>query len=221
MNNDSKDLGEKKSLSDQSLLSDLIGAEDEIWEAMHFDFEVVEEPLGLKEEVLNFVLESEDENVTPWRKIKTLIQSICNQFTPLTTSLSAAMLLGIFMLTTPLIQGPSVEKFSEISTTMKLNVAEGEEGEVYGQAFLINKSGKEELVVNVFNFPQTKGQEVYQVWLIDKGQRQSAGIFRPDKEGYGVLTVDMSKLNSFDTIGITLEPNTKSKQPRGKKIVGT
>ncbi|ARF13702.1 anti-sigma factor [Sporosarcina ureae] len=221
MNNDSKDLGEKKSLSDQSLLSDLIGADDEIWEAMHFDFEVVEEPLGLKEEVLNFVLESEDENVTPWGKIKTLIQSVRNQFTPLTTSLSAAMLLGIFMLITPLIQGPSVEKFSEISATMKLNVAEGEEGEVYGQAFLINKSGKEELVVNVFDFPQTKGQEVYQVWLIDNGQRQSAGIFRPDKEGYGVLTVDMSKLNSFDTIGITLEPNTNSKQPRGKKIVGT
>ncbi|PIC56500.1 hypothetical protein CSV80_12065 [Sporosarcina sp. P12(2017)] len=221
MKNDNKDLGEKKSLSDQSLLSDLIGAEDEIWEAMHFDFEVVEEPLGLKEEVLNFVLESEDENVTPWGKIKTLIQSVRNQFTPLTTSLSAAMLLGIFMLTTPLIQGPSVEKFSEISATMKLNVAEGEEGEVYGQAFLLNKSGKEELVVNVFDFPQTKGQEVYQVWLIDNGQRQSAGIFRPDKEGYGVLTVDMSKLNSFDTIGITLEPNTKSKQPRGKKIVGT
>ncbi|WP_313235981.1 anti-sigma factor [Sporosarcina ureae] len=221
MNNDNKDLGEKKSLSDQSLLSDLIGAEDEIWEAMHFDFEVVEEPLGLKEEVLNFVLESEDENVTPWGKIKTLIQSVRNQFTPLTTSMSAAMLLGIFMLITPLIQGPSVEKFSEISATMKLNVAEGEDGEVYGQAFLINKSGKEELVVSVFDFPQTKGQEVYQVWLIDNGQRQSAGIFRPDKEGYGVLTVDMSKLNSFDTIGITLEPNTNSKQPRGKKIVGT
>jgi hypothetical protein len=221
MKNDRKDLGEKKSLSDQSLLSDLIGADDEMWEAMHFDFEVVEEPLGLKEEVLNFVLENENGNVTPWGKVKSLIQSVRNQFTPLTTSLSAAMLLGIFLLITPLIQGPSVEGFSEISATMKLNVAEGENGEVYGQAFLINKSGKEELVVNVFDFPQTKGQEVYQVWLIDNGHRQSAGVFRPDKEGYGVLTVDMSKLNSFDTIGITLEPNTKSKQPRGKKIVGT
>lgn len=221
MKNDHKNLGEKNSLSDYSLLSDLIGPDDEMWEAMHFDFEVVEEPIGLKEEVLHFVLENENGNVTPWGKVKSLFQSVRNQFTPLTTSLSAAMVLSIVLLITPLIQGPSIEGFSEISATMKLNVAEGENGKVYGQAFLINKSGKEELVVNVFDFPQTKGQEVYQVWLIDNGQRQSAGIFRPDKEGYGVLTVDMSKLNSFDTIGITLEPNTKSKQPRGKKIVGT
>lgn len=221
MKNDHKNLGEKNSLSDYSLLSDLIGPDDEMWEAMHFDFEVVEEPIGLKEEVLHFVLENENGNVTPWGKVKSLFQSVRNQFTPLTTSLSAAMVLSIVLLITPFIQGPSIEGFSEISATMKLNVAEGENGKVYGQAFLINKSGKEELVVNVFDFPQTKGQEVYQVWLIDNGQRQSAGIFRPDKEGYGVLTVDMSKLNSFDTIGITLEPNTKSKQPRGKKIVGT
>ena len=221
MKNDHKNLGEKNSLSDYSLLSDLIGPDDEMWEAMHFDFEVVEEPIGLKEEVLHFVLENENGNVTPWGKVKSLFQLVRNQFTPLTTSLSAAMVLSIVLLITPLIQGPSIEGFSEISATMKLNVAEGENGEVYGQAFLINKSGKEELVVNVFDFPQTKGQEVYQVWLIDNGQRQSAGVFRPDKEGYGVLTVDLSKLNSFDTIGITLEPNTKSKQPRGKKIVGT
>lgn len=221
MKKDRKDLGENKSLSDQSLLSDLIGDDDEMWEAMHFDFEIVEEPLGLKEEVLNFVLEHENRNVTPWVKVKSLIKSVRNQFTPLTTSLSAVMLLSIFLLVIPHLQGPSVESFSEISASMKLNVTKGESGEVYGHAFLINKSGKEELVVNVFDFPQTKGQEVYQVWLINNGQRQSAGVFRPDKDGFGVLTVDTTKINSFDAIGITLEPNTKSKQPRGKKIVGT
>jgi hypothetical protein len=57
--------------------------------------------------------------------------------------------------------------------------------------------------------------------LIDNGHRQSAGVFKPDKEGFGVLTVDTSKFNSFDTIGITLEPDAEGKQPRGIKIVGT
>lgn len=59
------------------------------------------------------------------------------------------------------------------------------------------------------------------MWLIDNGHRQSAGVFRPNKEGFGILTVDTSKLNSFDTIGITLEPDAESKQPKGKKVVGT
>jgi hypothetical protein len=195
--------------------------EEEMWEAMHFDFEVVEEPLGLKEEVLNFVFEQEIRNVTPWEKVKSLFQSVLNQFTPLTASLSAAMLLCIVLLAAPFIQGPSGEGYSEIVASMKLNVAEGDRGEVYGHAFLINKNGKEELVVNVFDFPQTEGKEVYQVWLIDNGHRQSAGVFKPDKEGFGVLTVDTSKFNSFDTIGITLEPDAEGKQPRGIKIVGT
>ncbi|PIC63499.1 hypothetical protein CSV79_11510 [Sporosarcina sp. P13] len=221
MKNDPKDQDEKKSLSNRSLPRDLDGAEEKMWEAMHFDFEVVEEPLGLKEDVMNFVFENEQLNVTRWGKMKLLFRSARNQFTPLTTSLIAVMLIGIVLLMAPLIQVPSKEGFSEITASMKLHVAGEEFGEVYGQAFLVNKSGKEELVVNVFDFPQTEGQEVYQVWLIDNGQRQSAGVFRPDKAGYGVLTVDTSKFNIFDTIGITLEPDTTSKQPRGKKIVGT
>lgn len=221
MKNDRKQQHKKNSLSDQSLPSDLFEVEEEMWEAMHFDFDVVEEPLGLKEEVLNFVFEQEIRNVTPWEKVKSLFQSVRKQFTPLTTSLSAAMLLCIVLLAAPLTQGPSGEGFSEIATTMKLNVAEGQHSEVYGHAFLINKNGKEELVVNVFDFPQTEGKEVYQVWLIENGRRQSAGVFRPDKEGYGVLTVDASRFNPFDTIGITLEPDAEGKQPRGIKIVGT
>jgi hypothetical protein len=221
MKNDRKEQHKQISLSDQSLPSDLIGVEEKIWEAMHFDFEVVEEPLGLKEEVLNFVFEQGSRNVSPWEKVKSLCQSVSNQFTPLTTSMSASMLLCILLLAAPLVQGPAGVGFSEITASMKFKVAEGEHGEVYGHAFLINKSGKEELVVNVFDFPQTEGKEVYQVWLIDNGHRQSVGVFRPDKEGFGVLTVDTSKFNSFDTIGITLEPDAEGKKPRGIKIVGT
>lgn len=111
-------------------------------EAMHFDFEVVEEPFGLKEEVLNFVFEQENRNVKSWDKVKSFFQSVRKQFTPLTTSLSSAMLLCIVLLAAPLIHSQPGEGFSEIAATMKLKVAEGEHGEVYGHAFLINKSGK-------------------------------------------------------------------------------
>lgn len=220
MKNDRKENYEQVSLSDDSLQNEMQGVEKKVWEAMHFDFEVVDEPTGLKEDVLNFVFVQEDRNETPREKVRFLFQTARTQFTPLTASLSVAMLFCIFFLAAQLIQSPTVG-FNEIATAMKLNAAEGIQGEVSGRAYLLNKNGKEELVINVYGFPQTEGKEVYQVWLIDNGRRQSAGVFKPDKEGNGILTVNTSKLNAFDNIGITLEPDPNGKQPRGKKIVGT
>lgn len=207
------------SLSDHTLEHDIQDEVMEIWEAMHFDFEIVEEPSGLKEEVLNFVFDQESRVNKQADKERFHIKSIWKQFTPFTASLCTAMLLCIILLVSPIHQ-PEIG-INEIAASMKLNAADENFGDAYGYAFLVNKDGKEELIINVYGFPETQGEEVYQVWVIDNGRRQSAGVFKSDKEGFGILTVDTSKLDAFDTIGITLEPDATSKQPRGKKIVGT
>lgn len=209
----------ESSLSNDTFEHDLQGEVMEVWEAMHFDFESVEEPSGLKEEVLNFVFNQESGDNKQTEKERFHIKSIWKQFTPFTASFCAVMLLCIVLLVFPIHQ-PGIG-VNEIVASMKLNAVDEELGEAYGYAFLINKNGKEELIINVYDFPQIQGKEVYQVWMIDNGRRQSAGVFKSDKEGFGVLTVDTSKLDAFDTIGITLEPDATSKQPRGKKIVGT
>ncbi|QUW21983.1 anti-sigma factor [Sporosarcina sp. Marseille-Q4063] len=220
MNNDKKENQEQFSSSDDALQNEVQGVEKKVWEAMHFDFEIVDEPTGLKEDVLNFAFAQDAQNETLWERVRSYFQKVGTQFTPLTASLSITMLFSIIFLATQLIQNPT-EGFNEIASSMTLNAAEGDPGEVYGHAYLINKNGNEELVINVSGFPQTEGKEVYQVWLIDNSNRQSAGVFKPDKEGNGILTVNMSKYNAFNNIGITLEPDADGKQPRGKKIVGT
>lgn len=207
------------SLPDHPLEHDIQEEVLEIWEAMHFDFEMVEEPSGLKEEVLNFVFDQEnrDNKIVEIERFR--IKSLWKQFTPFTASLCTAMLLCIILLVLPIHQpGKGI---NEITATMKLNAADAESEGAYGYALLVNNNGKEELIINVYGFPEAQGKEVYQVWTINNGRRQSAGVFKPDKEGFGVLTVDTSNLDAFDTIGITLEPDATSKQPRGKKIVGT
>lgn len=207
------------SLSDHTLEHDIQDEVMEIWEAMHFDFEIVEEPSGMKKEVMNFVFDQENQVDKQADKERFHIKSIWKQFTPFTASLCTAMLLCIILLVSPIYQ-PGIG-LNEIAASMKLNAADEDLAGSYGYAFLVNKNGKEELIINVYGFPETQGNEVYQVWTINNGRRQSAGVFKSDKEGFGVLTVDTSKLDVFDTIGITLEPDATSKQPRGKKIVGT
>jgi hypothetical protein len=69
--------------------------------------------------------------------------------------------------------------------------------------------------------PRTKGDEVYQVWLLKNGNRQNAGTLKPDENGNGLITYRLPKGHSFDDIGITLEPNPYNTQPQGYKVMGT
>jgi Anti-sigma-K factor rskA len=77
------------------------------------------------------------------------------------------------------------------------------------------------LVVQVNNLPRLEGSEVYQVWILKNGNRENAGIFKPDESGAGVLTYQLAQNSDFDQIGITVEPDQYSTQPRGKKIMGS
>ncbi|MDB4867785.1 MAG: hypothetical protein JWR03_2118 [Cohnella sp.] len=95
-------------------------------------------------------------------------------------------------------------------------------GHAYGVACLIRSDGNEQLVVYVFGSPKTEGNEAYQVWLMKDGKRSSAGIFTVGSSGIGLLTMPWTdKSSSFDTVGVTLEPDTRSSEPRGPKLFGS
>lgn len=203
-------------VSDSALKQDEVM---DIWEAMLFDFEIVDEPAGLKEEVLQFVFDQEQPERNRTNIAKVFVTYMKQQFTPLTASLCAAMLFCILLLVFPAQEQSA--GVNEIATSMKLHAADEDVKDANGYAFIVNKNGTEELIIHVAGFPEVQGQQVYQVWAIYNGQRQSAGIFKPDTAGFGILTINTSDLDKFDTIGITLEPDASSTQPRGKKIVGT
>ncbi|WP_028549475.1 anti-sigma factor [Paenibacillus sp. UNC451MF] len=91
-----------------------------------------------------------------------------------------------------------------------------------GQAWLMKKGDSMELMLQMSGLPSLQGNQAYQVWLVKNGSRHNSGTFRVDANGNGVLTYVIDKDNlAFDTIGITLEPDSEGTQPRGKKVLGT
>jgi anti-sigma-K factor RskA len=62
--------------------------------------------------------------------------------------------------------------------------------------------------------------KTYQVWLINASVPVSAGLLTVDANGQGVfiLTAD-SAIGSFNSLGISIEPEGGSEQPTGEIVV--
>lgn len=92
----------------------------------------------------------------------------------------------------------------------------------YGVACIVQSEEGKRLVVYVFGSPGTTGKQTYHVWLRHNGQRSSAGTFRVESSGFGILTVPVSdSVQAIEAIGITLEPDSRSDVPRGPKLFGS
>ncbi|MDF2963092.1 MAG: hypothetical protein K0S39_4827 [Paenibacillus sp.] len=91
-----------------------------------------------------------------------------------------------------------------------------------GQCWIKQQGQEKQLVVQVNGLGQNSGDQAYQVWIVKQGTRFNGGTFRVDAKGSGVLTHNLSPLESpFETIGITLEPDALGTKPRGKKVLGS
>lgn len=201
------------------------------WEALHFDFEEKEVPTTLKAEVFDFIFiheqTSKDNIVTAKLKEWTIL--LRKQFTPLATALLGIMLVITVALTIEnlqlKIQSLAKNELSNnpikvISTRPLVSIDQNHEN-TKGYIFVMQQGDKKKLVVQADHLPQVKNSEVYQVWLLKDGKRKNAGIFKPDETGSGLLTYEISQKQSFDNIGITIEPDSNSTKPLGKKVLGT
>ena len=73
----------------------------------------------------------------------------------------------------------------------------------------------------VYALPQLAPDKTYQAWLVQDGQRVSAGTFDVNQDGYGVLLIDASKpLSEFQQLGITVEPAGGSAAPTTPRVMG-
>ena len=62
--------------------------------------------------------------------------------------------------------------------------------------------------------------KTYQVWLINAGGPESAGLLSVDLQGQGVLIVTSeSAIGSFQSLGISVEPEGGSPQPTGDIVI--
>ncbi|MGG3451035.1 anti-sigma factor [Domibacillus aminovorans] len=200
----------------------------EVWNSLHLDFEEKEVPVTLKTEVMDFVFENDKKSVMKIirSKLKEWSNFLQKQFTPIT----AGILLGIMGLAIiiniqwqkELGDGEKINSVPvEVLSTLSLQGTEQKNRDTNGDAFILQQGETKRLVVQVSNLPRLEGSEVYQVWLLKNGERENAGIFKPGKNGEGMLIYQLAQNLNFDQIGITLEPDQYSSQPRGKKIMGS
>jgi hypothetical protein len=207
----------------------------ETWQTLSYDIEIVDVPESLKSQVMSFIFE-EGEMPKQGQKVETEKKSFIERFkliftknfSPLSTAVAAVLVIGLIGLFWNSLQlkdtitalEKEADDPAQIVTTFSLK-GEYLATSAYGTAYILQKGSETSLVIELNNIPSTKGDEVYQVWLLKNGTRQNAGTLTPDQNGNGLITYRLPAEYSFDDIGITLEPNPFNTQPQGQKIMGT
>jgi len=107
-------------------------------------------------------------------------------------------------------QGLRVNDAVKLSPAAKDIVAQG-------LATIVIDAKGTHLLVQADNLPKLQGSEAFQVWLIKGNVKQSAGTFLT-RDGTGAMYYTF-KPEDYDTIAITLEPDEKGSEPRGRVIL--
>lgn len=77
-------------------------------------------------------------------------------------------------------------------------------------------------MVMCHNLPPIEQGHAYQIWFVRGQERVSAGLLWPDHYGNAYTLIQVpSDLQTFDSIGLTVEPNTGSAWPTTPRIAGT
>ncbi|RJS62015.1 anti-sigma factor [Bacillus sp. PK3_68] len=205
----------------------------DVWHSLYLDIEEQEVPETLKSEVMDFIFDEKEENEKKAGRayINEWTNALFKQFPP-AASITVLLLTGLVIvlvfanshLRNEMAQSSqNNEQPARVVSTFSLQAAElgVEHLNTGGSAVILQQGKTRSLVVQVNHLPQLAGSEVYQVWLLNNGKRESAGVFKPDESGAGILTYQLAQDLKFDQIGITVEPDQYSIEPRGEKIVGS
>lgn len=88
------------------------------------------------------------------------------------------------------------------------------------QGQLIADPSKNSAVLVIDGLGQLEPGKTYQVWLIDASGPKSAGFLSVDSKGQAVLIVTSNEtIGSFQSLGISVEPEGGSQQPTGEIVV--
>lgn len=95
----------------------------------------------------------------------------------------------------------------------------GTNAQPQAQGQLIADPANQSAVLVVTGLPPLEPGKTYQVWLI-AGAPVSAGLLTVDEQGQGVLIVTSTEsIGSFQSLGISVEPEGGSPQPTGDIVI--
>jgi anti-sigma-K factor RskA len=113
-----------------------------------------------------------------------------------------------------------IEKLPQTTPSQTITVSlKGTNVEPQAQGQLIADPASQSAVLVVTGLPPLEPGRTYQVWLIG-GAPVSAGLLTVDSNGQGVLIVtSQESIGSFNSLGISIEPEGGSPQPTGDIVV--
>jgi hypothetical protein len=196
-----------------------------VWDSIPLTMEEIVPPADLKDEVFTTLFPNESNELPAlqknrWKQLRSFGWGKV-------ASILLVLLIGVSWNNIQLrgqLSGLQNESFSPVQVIESYTMVAADPGmkAASGNVWLLQNGDQKRLVVDMNGLAITKGDEVYQVWIIHDGQRQNAGTFRVDEHGKGVLTYHFTNPHiKIDKIGITLEPDPYGDQPRGKKVSGT
>ncbi|QCJ40962.1 anti-sigma factor [Bacillus sp. S3] len=220
----------------------------ETWQMLSYDVEEMDVPESLKAEVMDFIFQengtaslvqvkaANHQSTSPVVEVERKEHHFLDRlkgvlerhFSALSAGITAVLLAGVIGLYWSNLQLKENITALENKTGSQMQIVRtfdlkgmNSAAAASGNAYLLQESSDSVLVIELSKLPSTKDEEVYQVWLLKNGHRQSAGTLKPDLNGKGIITSRLPKDLSFDDIGITLEPNPNNTQPQGQKVIGT
>lgn len=205
------------------------------WEAIPTHMEQVELPSDLKQQVMEAAWGKGNESSAPdlvehksSSRFKRFTKRYNNPKVNLVAT-SVLILLGASLIGNVVLIQERIEQpvtlmnsmdlpTSEIQKVMKLESLTS--GTSYGVACIVGTGKDQQFVVYLFNPPETKTNEVYQVWLNKDQAYHNAGKLKVENQmGLAVLAIPMGNQTwSYDSIAITLEPDSTGRVPRGPQM---
>ncbi|WP_434749453.1 anti-sigma factor [Paenibacillus amylolyticus] len=205
------------------------------WEAIPTHLEQVELPTDLKKQVMEAAWGKSNETaVSDFVEVKSnsRIERSTKRFHHQKMNLAAAsllILLGASLLGNVVMVRERTEQPVTLMNSIELPTSEIQKvvklesltsGSSYGVACIVGTGKNQQFVVYLFNPPQTEKDEVYQVWLNKDQASQNAGKLKVENQmGLAVLAIPMGNHAwSYDSIAITLEPDSTGLVPRGPQM---
>lgn len=113
------------------------------------------------------------------------------------------------------------QKLSQTPVAETVTISlQGTDVQPQAQGQLIADPNSQSAVLVITGLGPLDPGKTYQVWLIDNGGPKSAGLLSVDSKGQAVLILSSDEtIGSFQSLGISVEPEGGSPQPTGDIVV--
>ena len=186
----------------------------------------IEPPAGMKSRILSTVFEEKPEQNDPPVALKPEMAVIPMQKSPrkihLWKPLIAAVLIASLLGNAYAFMQLSDQDNEPETAIQSIELQPNEAFSGTATAAMIEEQGGLNLVVKADQLAELGASQVYQVWLIKDDKPIPAGAFSPNPNGEGASYYQLEEKSAeWDTIAITLEPETGNELPKGEVVLSS